>query len=218
MIPIWDIWVRLFHWSLAVSVLFQLYNGETGEGFYDWHKQVGELVLALIVFRILWGLWGSTNARLSALVQHPKSALSHFKTLLRRNVPQERGHNAAGGWAIIAMLLIIGTQALTGLFIADEEEFIEGSFYGALDSSVSDLLYTVHQNNAVLIQTIIVVHLVMIFLYWLVAKQNLVLPMISGKIRWLDNKSVPLIKYPSIWVGLATAVGVSVFFLWLLAD
>lgn len=215
MIPIWDIWVRLFHWSLAASVLFQLFSGETGVSFYDWHKQVGELVLALIVFRILWGLWGSTNARLSTLVQHPKAALGHLKDLSKRNVHQERGHNAAGGWAIVAMLLIIGTQAVTGLFIADEEEFIEGSFYGTLDSSTTDLVYTIHHNNAILIQTLVVVHLVMLLLYWLVAKQNLVLPMISGKMHWSDNKSAPTIKYPPMWMGLITAAGVSVFFVWL---
>jgi len=142
-LPVWDIWVRLFHWSLAVAIIFQWYNGETGHLFFDWHKQVGEFVLALIAFRILWGLWGTSNARLSSLIQHPKSALVHFKSLFQRKVHQERGHNAAGGWAIIFMLLLIGTQAVTGIFIADEDELIEGRFYGHLDWSTTSLLYTI---------------------------------------------------------------------------
>ena len=77
----WDVWVRLFHWSLALAVGFQLLSGLTGFEFYEWHNRVGEIVLALVLFRLLWGVVGSPNARLSELVAGPRAVLAHFAPL-----------------------------------------------------------------------------------------------------------------------------------------
>ena len=117
---LWDIWVRLFHWSLVLAVLFQLFNGETGNGFYDWHRLLGEIILALLIFRLLWGLVGSVPARLLPLIRSPVAAISHLKHLLQGHVPPEPGHNAAGGWAVLMLLALLLVQAGTGMVIADE--------------------------------------------------------------------------------------------------
>ena len=74
-VRIWDIWVRLFHWSFAVSVVFMLISGGTGWLFFDWHRTVGEWVMVLVVFRILWGFVGSSNARLSKLLHSPRASI-----------------------------------------------------------------------------------------------------------------------------------------------
>jgi cytochrome b len=204
-IRIWDIWVRLFHWTLAVSVLFLLISGETGWQFFDWHRTVGELALTLIVFRLLWGLAGSSNARLRHLVRHPKSALMHLADLFRRTPHQERGHNAAGSWAVLALLLIVGTQAVTGLFIADEDEFVEGALYGSLSSANTDLVYRIHMLNAQLLQIIVIVHVVMVFVYLLYARQNLIRPMITGWMKWPASVTMPDVRFQRSWVGALLA-------------
>lgn len=177
----WDIWIRLFHWSLVLAVGFQILSGLTGFQFYDWHGNIGEFVLALVVFRLMWGLVGSRNASLSSLFTGPRAVFSHLAHLLRRDVPAERGHNAAGGWAVLAMLAIVGVQAVTGLFIADEDEFIEGAYYGDVSSGAAALLYRVHKINANLLQTIVVLHIAMIAAYGFWGRRNLVAPMITGR-------------------------------------
>jgi len=200
---VWDIWVRLFHWSLAATVLFLLFSGETGVGFYDWHRKIGEFVLMLLAFRLCWGVFGSSNARLWPLIKSPMSAFQHLKTLVSGQAHPERGHNAAGGWAVLALLLLCSVQALTGLFIADEDELIEGAFYGTFSSDTNDWLYSVHHTNAELLQVLVAVHVLMVFLYLLRGGQNLIKPMFSGRMRWPAASTAPEVRFASAWLGAA---------------
>lgn len=215
MIQVWDLWVRLFHWSLAASVGFLLISGETGVGFFDWHRLAGEVVLALLAFRLLWGLLGSDNARLRSLVQHPKHALGHLRQVLRRDVPQERGHNAAGGWAVLFMLGLVSLQALTGMFIADDEEWVSGAWYGVLPTDVSNTLYNIHHTNAELIKILVLVHIGMIVIYALYVGQNLVKGMITGRMRWDESRqAIPDVQFASVRKGCLMAAVVAVLVAW----
>lgn len=214
LIKIWDIWIRLFHWTLAVSVVFLLYTGLTGEFFFDWHRQIGELVLLLIVFRIVWGLVGSSNARLSRLIRSPVESLIHLKHLAGREVPLEREHNAAGAWAVLAMILMLGTQAVTGLFIADEDEFVEGALYGSTSSEVSDLMYKIHHINAELIQVLLLLHVGMVIVYGLYAKRNLVIPMLTGNMHWTSESRPPAITFTRWWIGVLVLISCVILIGW----
>lgn len=214
MIPVWDIWVRIFHGSLVIAVGYLLLSGETGFAFLDWHKPIGEFVAALILFRILWGVFGSTNARLHTLIKSPASALSHLKNVAKKHPHQERGHNAAGGLAVLLMLLVLAVQSITGMFIADEDEFVEGRFYGLISSDNSDLLYSVHHFNGHLIQLLVFVHIVMVLIYLLWAKQNLIKPMITGSMKWPGNSEPESIKLGSVWLGLLLAILTASAFIW----
>lgn len=200
-IRIWDIWVRLFHWSLVASVGFLLLSGQTGWKFIDWHRLTGEFVLALIVFRVLWGIAGSSNARLSTLLRSPVAGLRHLRQLVQRRPPPERGHNAAGSWAVVIMLLLLSIQAITGSFIADEDEWVEGAWYGSLSDSATDLAYRIHHLNAELIQVVIAVHILMVFVYLLYARMNLIRPMITGWMKWPASEPLPTVTLQRAWVG-----------------
>jgi len=162
----------------------------------------GEIALGLILFRLVWGLIGSSNARLTGLLVNPKLAVAHLRDLIRRRPHQERGHNAAGGWAVLAMLFSVLVQATTGLFIADEEGWVEGAFHGSLSSSVSDTLYNIHHINAGVLQLIVLLHIIMIGIYFFVGRQNLVMPMITGKIRWISENKAPEVRFGKFAVGL----------------
>jgi len=214
-VAIWDIWTRLFHWSLAGAVIFLLVSGTTGFKFYEWHRWAGELVLTLLVFRLLWGFVGSSNVRFSALLQHPAKAVEHLRQLFNRNVKDERGHNAAGGWAILLMLLALSVQAITGLFIADEDELVEGALYGQLGSDLSDLLYRIHHLNAELLIALVGIHVAMILVYWLYASKNLISPMFSGRMRWTSHPSAPMVKFQRWWLGAACLVIAALGIAWL---
>lgn len=215
LLPVWDIWIRLFHWTLAFAVLFLLYSGLTGELFFDWHRQIGELVLLLVLFRLCWGVVGSSNIRVLRLFKSPREAIFHLRGFLVRDVPPEREHNAAGSWAVIAMLLIVTTQAVTGMFIADEDEFVEGALYGAVDTQWSDWMYQVHMINANLIQLIVILHVIMIAAYLIYAKRNLLMPMITGKLKWPIDKEPPEVDFQSWWIGIICLVASGLVVGWL---
>jgi len=202
LIRVWDGWTRSFHWCFAAAVIFLLFSGETGFLFFEWHKQIGEFVLLLLLFRVLWGTFGSSNARLFSLVSNPKHALSHLAKLIRGKVYQERGHNAAGGWAVLLMLLLVGFQAVSGLFIADEDELIEGTFYGLLGSDITDQLLQLHHLNAKFLMALVGTHIFMVFFYLLRAKQNLIKPMITGRMSWTQSGSAPPVNWVPFPVGL----------------
>ena len=206
LIPVWDAWVRLFHWSLALAVGFLLYSGLTGNLFFDWHRQAGEFVLMLIAFRLLWGVVGSSNVRLRRLFRSPAEGAHHLKLLFKREVDVEREHNAAGSWAVLAMLLIVGTQAVTGLFIADEDEFVEGALYNDVSSNISNLMYRIHHINADFIKVIVALHIAMVFFYLIYARRNLITPMITGRLKWISDAVPPAISLQKWWVGAVCIV------------
>ena len=66
-IPVWDAPVRLFHWALAVLVVFSYTTGKIGGSWLEWHMRSGYTILALLAFRLAWGVVGSETARFALL-------------------------------------------------------------------------------------------------------------------------------------------------------
>lgn len=73
-IKIWDLPVRVFHWTLAAAFAFMWFSAKTGGSWMAWHLRVGLLVAALLVFRLCWGIWGSDTARFARFSAPCKSA------------------------------------------------------------------------------------------------------------------------------------------------
>jgi len=215
LVKVWDIWLRLFHWAFATAVIFMLLSGEFGWFFFEWHQLGGEIVVALILFRCIWGLIGSSTAKLTSLVTHPKYAIEHIIDLLKGSVAYQRGHSTSGGWAVIAMLLLVGFQAISGLFIADEDELLEGVFYGTLSESLSSDLLSLHYQNARLIQIIVIIHIITIAFYALRGGVNLVKPMITGYSKWPSNVSIPAVSFQANWVACLLLIAVAGGLAWL---
>ena len=204
-VPVWDVWIRLFHWSLALAVTFALVSGDTGWLFFEGHRLAGEIVLALVVFRICWSLVGSSNASLTALVVRPRRAVRHLLDLARGNTAPVRGHSASGGWAVLAMLALLGLQALSGLFIADEDEMLEGAFYGALPADVAGQLMDLHYVLADVILAIVLLHIAMVAVYAVRAGHDLVRPMITGRMPWPASTPPASYRAQGPWRGALVA-------------
>ena len=119
-VKIWDLPTRLFHWSLVAGILFMWFSAEISDSLMDWHMRVGEFLIALILFRIIWGVIGSDSARFSSLLRSPIATLRYAQTLPSRKPSWHAGHNPLGGWMVIALLLLVLLQASSGLFITDD--------------------------------------------------------------------------------------------------
>ena len=116
---IWDLAVRVFHWSLAVAFFISYLTGEEESDLHIW---AGYTVLGLISFRVLWGLIGTKYARFSNFLYSPSETIKYLKQLLKKEPKRYLGHNPAGGWMIIALLVCLFVVTISGLKVYAIEE------------------------------------------------------------------------------------------------
>jgi len=118
-IRVWDPLVRIFHWSLVVAFTVAYLSGDEENSL---HIYSGYVVLGLIAFRLLWGLIGTRYARFSNFVYSPGTVIQYLKGLVAKKPEHYVGHNPAGGWMVIAMLLCLFIVSVSGLKIYAIEE------------------------------------------------------------------------------------------------
>ncbi|MCW8891395.1 MAG: cytochrome b/b6 domain-containing protein [Sedimenticola sp.] len=111
-IKVWDIPVRLFHWSFA-SCFFIAYITE--DDFLSLHNNAGYAILGLILFRLTWGFIGTKHARFSDFIQPPSTVVAYIKQVISFRAKRYLGHNPAGGAMVFALLLALTLTCLTGL-------------------------------------------------------------------------------------------------------
>jgi len=111
-VSVWDPLVRLFHWSLVASFVVAYLSGEE-ESLV--HVYAGYFIIGLLAFRVVWGLVGTRYARFSDFLYSPQRTLSYLKGMLSGRPEHYTGHNPAGGWMIIALLVSLALTSYTGL-------------------------------------------------------------------------------------------------------
>ena len=111
-IKVWDLFVRVFHWSLVLAILSQLI---TAEDFQPIHIRIGYFIIVLLVLRIMWGFIGTRHARFTDFLYPPADVLTYLKGLFRGTAPRYTGHNPAGGAMVIALLVVLSLTTLSGL-------------------------------------------------------------------------------------------------------
>jgi cytochrome b len=178
-VRVWDLPTRLFHWALAVLVVTSFVTGKTGGNAIAWHMWSGYAILALVLFRILWGLAGDRYARFASF---PPSLPATWRYL--RAGGRSAGHSPLGAWSVYALLAVLLVQATTGLF-ANDAIFTEGPLAKMVSGATSDALTRIHRLNEWVIVTLVALHLAAVAYYWLVRRDNLLWPMIVGDKRAL---------------------------------
>jgi cytochrome b len=178
-IRVWDLPTRMFHWTLAVLVVFSFTTGKVGGGWLEWHMKSGYAILTLLIFRVLWGVVGSETARFSHFVRGPRGALDYARGLVARRTPAVFGHNPLGGWMVVAMLAIFLVQAVTGLFV-DDEIANQGPLASTVANATVARMTAIHHYNQWVMAAAVALHVAAIAFYRLGLKTDLVGPMLSG--------------------------------------
>ena len=116
-IYVWDYMVRFFHWTLVLAFTIAYLTGEELDLV---HAYAGYYIMGLIALRIIWGIIGSKYARFSQFIYSPRSAMKYLRGLFssqaeQKNEKQYIGHNPAGGWMVIALLVSILATGYSGL-------------------------------------------------------------------------------------------------------
>jgi cytochrome b len=174
-VRVWDLPTRLFHWVLVVLVVFSVVTAKVGGLWLDWHMRAGYAILALLLFRILWGFAGSRYARFASFVRGPRAVLDY----VRGRSLHVAGHNPLGGWSVLALLAVLLMQAVSGLFTSDGS-FTEGPLARLVSSAVVETLSTVHGYVERAIYALVALHVIAIIFYTVFRGQTLLGPMVRG--------------------------------------
>ncbi|MEJ2641163.1 MAG: cytochrome b/b6 domain-containing protein [Desulfosarcinaceae bacterium] len=204
-VRVWDLPTRLFHWLLVFCVAVSVVTGRIGGLYMRYHEWSGVTILVLILFRIVWGVVGGRHARFAAFVAGPKAVVGYARDLFGEAHRRYLGHNPLGGWSILAMLVALGVQAGTGLF-ANDDIFTEGPLAHWISKGSSDLLTRIHLFNKGVLLMLVGVHLLAVVFYYLVKRENLLVPMITGYKRWpqaVEDTDNGVIKAAVILIVLA---------------
>lgn len=175
---IWDLPTRIFHWSLVLCVIGAVISGQIGGNFMEWHGKLGLAVVALIAFRLVWGLLGSTYARFGQFFPTPGKVLAYLKGQWHGH-----GHNPLGAFSVFGLLALLAIQVGSGLFANDDIAF-NGPLQALVGKDLSDVLTGWHKLVSNVLIALVVLHIGAIMFYARVKKDNLVKPMITG---WKDN-------------------------------
>jgi hypothetical protein len=159
---------------------------------------------AAVPYRL--GIRRQRDGALLALRQRP----AH---LHRREPDTAIGHNAAGGWMVLAMLAMLAVQVATGLCANDDGD-TEGPLFKYVSKDRSDWLSHIHAVNFKVIQIAVLLHIVAILIYLGLKRHDLVRPMITGRKHLPEALQPPMLASPMRAVVLfavaAVAVGVAV--------
>jgi cytochrome b len=165
---VWDLAVRLFHWSLVASFAIAWISAEEWQ---DLHLWAGYAAAALVAFRLVWGLAGTRYARFRQFVRRPRVVVAYLRDVLSGREARYLGHNPAGGAMILALLLALAGLCLTGwLYTTD-------AYWGV------EWVEETHELLANLLLALVGLHVLGVLLASLRHRENLVRAMITGRKR-----------------------------------
>ena len=196
---VWDAPTRLFHWSIVLLVAFSYISIQ--KDWIELHMLSGYTMLTLLLFRLAWGFAGSDTARFSRFLHSPMEVFRHLAQFTKREPDTEIGHNAAGGWMVLAMLAVLAAQVGTGLF-SRTDYGTAGPLAHHLQGATSDKVTSLHGTIFNVILSLIVLHVIAIIAYAVVKRHGLVRAMITGKKRLPATVRQPRLASPF----LATAI------------
>jgi cytochrome b len=176
-IRLWDLPVRVFHWSLVLAVATAVVTGELGGSWMELHGKAGLSIVGLVVFRLVWGLIGSTHARFVRFAPTPGKLKAYLRGRWRGT-----GHNPLGALSVFALLALLAVQATSGLFSNDDIAF-SGPLFNRVDEALAGRLTGIHKQLANVLLVLLALHVAAIAFYAGLKKDNLVKPMVTG---WKD--------------------------------
>lgn len=219
-IRVWDLQIRLFHWTLVLLMVVSYFTGHWGGAWMKWHFWSGYAILTLLIFRIAWGVVGSTTARFSNFVKGPMEAFAHLRDLMGKHGPYDAGHNAMGGAMVVVLILAVLAQAGTGLFSADTDS---GLVFGPLTKFASEALVNkltaFHHLWINVLLALAALHVLAVFTYLVWKRHNLIGAMITGKKPIEDvvppGQPAPRLAFASgrLAVSLLVAAAAIVYFI-----
>ena len=204
--PLWDLPVRLFHWSIVLCLPLAWFSAETER--YDLHAWVGYTVIVLVAARVIWGFVGSEHARFSDFLKGPRTVLAY----VRGQHTDSAGHNPLGGWSVVVLLGLLLLQGVSGLFNSDDV-FFSGPLYYAADYSETefrDTMGAVHDWAFNLLLAFVGLHILAVIYHQRWRGEPLLQAMLRGRAAGRVGRSRPV----PAWRALLLAAVLALLFWW----
>lgn len=192
-ILVWDWPVRLGHWLMVVAFAVAWLTSES-ESLALVHAAAGSVIPAVILYRLAWGFLGTRYARFADFVRGPRAVVAYLSSLLGPVPEHHVGHNPAGGWAILTLIVLGGG--------------IGGTGYAIFQDWGGHWLEEAHEALASLMLTIVAVHVVAVAVSSRLHGENLLRAMVSGRKAGAPDEAIasarPLAAVLLLaWVALA---------------
>lgn len=190
-VRVWDLPTRVFHWTLMLAVVGLVITGNVGGGAMVWHFRLGYLVLALLIFRIVWGFAGGRWSRFASFVRGPGVILRYLRGQSAPHEMHHVGHNPLGALSVLALLALLLLQVACGL-VADDEIANVGPLNRFVSSDLAQAATAWHEGPGKLLLIVLVLtHVGAIVFYRVRKRMDLVGPMLRG------DKALPAQTPPS---------------------
>ena len=211
-LAVWDLPTRLYHWLQAVLVTAALLTGYFApKSWFSFHVWLGYAIGGLILFRLVWGFFGSEHSRFASFIFPPRRVVEHVRGLIVGPHKHSIGHNPLGSLMVFAMIAVIAGVLATGLIALGGQEN-QGALAGFVNFNFGTLARHAHSAGAALLIAMIVAHLAGVLVESLIERRSLVTAMITGRKQLPDDLAAagPLPRLPR-WglaaISLVTAGG-----------
>lgn len=176
---VWDLPLRIFHWVLVASFLASWITARIGTDAREIHMLLGYWMLGLIAFRLAWGVAGTRHSRFASFVPTPRALHTYVRDTLRGEARETVGHNPVGSLMVLAMLGLLGLQAVSGLFI-DDDVMHEGPYRRSVSRGVAEAFSGIHHTVVDIIVALVAVHVAAVAYYALYRRHRIVRAMWTG--------------------------------------
>ena len=180
---VWDWPLRVFHWLLVMAFAAAYVSEDDALSLHVW---AGYLIIVLLLFRLVWGFMGPRYARFSSFICSPRVSWRYFQTVITFNARRYLGHNPAGAFMIILLLISLSLTATSGLLVyaADQNA---GPLAGWVGSVYEEFWEELHEFFANLTLLLVIGHIIGVMIESLIHGENLVRAMWTGYKRDEDH-------------------------------
>ena len=212
-VAVWDLPTRLFHWTLVILFVALWITG-TEPSLLDSHVWIGDAVLVMLLFRLAWGFLGSRHSRFVDFIAGPRAALAHLTEVIAiarhgpapvSKGPPHAGHTRLGGWMILALLTLLLVECVTGLF-STRRHAVDGPLNHLVTDGLGRILTIIHSGAFNVVMALVIIHISAALFYLLRKRENLILPLITGRTCLPDDAAMQEGRFASPYLALALIV------------
>lgn len=210
---VWDAPVRLSHLLLLLLVPTCWATAEWG--YMDWHRRAGLSILGVLVFRLYWGVFGSSTARFTQFVRGPSAILEYLRSLKQPAHAPAVGHNPLGALSVLALLGLLLLQVGTGSFAVDTDGIESGPLSYLVSFSTGRDFAEVHELAFNALLALVLLHIAAVLYYRVFKREPLIEAMVTGR-RVLPAGATaglrfarPLTTVVGVVIAVALAVAVA---------
>lgn len=178
-VRVWDPVVRIFHWTLVITFFIDYF---TEEDLLTVHVWAGYILVSVLLIRILWGFVGTQHARFSDFVVSPSVAYQYLKDTLYLRAKRHLGHNPAGGFMIVVMLVLLVLIGISGLLLygADKHAGPLAALFVGGGKEWEEPLEIIHEFLANFMLVMVIIHIAGVVVESKIHNENLARAMVNG--------------------------------------